>query len=383
MNADKFLAVCLPLRVSDLLSRKKAYAVVLAVIICSMLVASVHASKTIKTSDGYCWLRTSKDIKLVFILDAFFWCFIPFVVISVLNAAIFIALFRARRDASQLHETTANVSTPSASRSIVQSSSINGRISTTSYLKTPTNSSMKKQFRTSTNGNTSNRTRIQSQNLQITIMLITISISFFVLTLPNAIYYLLIFLRVVIEHWSVVQCDGNEYRNLDKYVRTSAVVYFISNITSDLMHVVNFFLYFISGARFRAEFRRLIFSQICRWCYRRDKEKMLKKDFAGNERSFIRSSGVAAVRSLASLPTAGIQQSRTSNLSYSTTIRDKQKVKQAIVRLSSNPNVPLDGNISTVLEGNRKRSQCATPALIISADKNEKSSESNGLLSSE
>ena len=28
MNADKFLAVCLPLRVSDLLSRKKAYAVV-------------------------------------------------------------------------------------------------------------------------------------------------------------------------------------------------------------------------------------------------------------------------------------------------------------------------------------------------------------------
>ena len=262
MNADKFLAVCLPLRVSDLLSRKKAYAVVLAVIICSMLVASVHASKTIKTSDGYCWLRTSKDIKLVFILDAFFWCFIPFVVISVLNAAIFIALFRARRDASQLHETTANVSTPSASRSIVQSSSINGRISTTSYLKTPTNSSMKKQFRTSTNGNTSNRTRIQSQNLQITIMLITISISFFVLTLPNAIYYLLIFLRVVIEHWSVVQCDGNEYRNLDKYVRTSAVVYFISNITSDLMHVVNFFLYFISGARFRAEFRRLILSNL-------------------------------------------------------------------------------------------------------------------------
>ncbi|CAF1620735.1 unnamed protein product [Adineta ricciae] len=104
MNADKFLAVCLPLRVSDLLSRKKAYAVVIAVIICSMLVASVHANRTVLKSNGYCWLETPQDEKLVFILDAFVWCFIPFCVISVLNAAIFVALFRARREASQLHE---------------------------------------------------------------------------------------------------------------------------------------------------------------------------------------------------------------------------------------------------------------------------------------
>jgi hypothetical protein len=106
MNADKFLAVCLPLRVSDLLSRKKAYAVVIAVIICSMLVASVHASRTVLQNNGYCWLKTPEDEKLVFILDAFVWCFIPFFVISILNAAIFLALLRARREASQLHEST-------------------------------------------------------------------------------------------------------------------------------------------------------------------------------------------------------------------------------------------------------------------------------------
>src|SRR4051812_11354764 len=100
MNADKFLAVCLPLRVSDLLSRKKAYVIVIVVIICSMLVASVPASRTVLTNNKYCWLNKPEDEKLVFILDAFFCCFIPFIVISILNAAIFLALLRARREAS-------------------------------------------------------------------------------------------------------------------------------------------------------------------------------------------------------------------------------------------------------------------------------------------
>lgn len=258
MNADKFLAVCLPLRVSDLLSRKKAYGVVIAVIICSMLIASVHASRTVLKNDAYCWLETSDDEKLVFIIDAFVWCFIPFIVISILNAAIFLALLRARREALHLHESAAPIN----------------------------------PLRASVN----NRTRIQSQNLQITIMLITISISFFVLTLPNAIYYLLIFFRVFVESWKAVNCDENVYRNLDRYIRTSLVMHLISSITSDLMHVVNFFLYFISGARFRSEFRRLIFSQLCQWCGK-GKTKLFP-----NQQSFIRANGAASIRALAMMP---------------------------------------------------------------------------------
>lgn len=274
MNADKFLAVCLPLRVSDLLSRKKAYAVVIAVIICSMLVASVHASRTVLTNNAYCWLRTPQDEKLVFILDAFVWCFIPFIVISVLNAAIFQALLRARREAAHLHESSTSTST------------------TTTVLRTPGN-----QFRASVH----HRARMQSQNLQITIMLITISISFFVLTLPNVIYNLLIFFRVLIESWKVVKCDADVYRNLDRYVQTSAVMHLISYITSDLMHVVNFFLYFISGAKFRTEFRRLIFHRLCHWCCQR-RMTIFGKEVKPNQRSFLRTNGVATVRSLAALP---------------------------------------------------------------------------------
>jgi len=366
MNADKFLAVCLPLRVSDLLSRKKAYAVVIAVIICSMLVASVHASRTVLQKNGYCWLKTPEDEKLVFILDAFVWCFIPFFVISILNAAIFLALLRARREASQLHEST---NSPKIT-AILKTSKNN-------YHKTSTNSSIKNQFHSSTKINlpTTNRTRIQSQNLQITIMLITITISFFVLTLPNAIYFLLILLRVLIENWRVVKCDVHLYRNLDVYVRTSAVMYIISNITSDLMHVVNFFLYFISGARFRTEFRRLIFSQLCRWCYK-GQNTIGGDDLVSNQRSFLRSTGMATVRSLAALPAAGIKQQRTANISHTKRIRDKQKPKQAMTCLSPISNQALDDNVSTSLEGKTRQSQCAATTMINKGkdDKNESDS---------
>jgi hypothetical protein len=314
MNADKFLAVCLPLRVSDLLSRRKAYAVVIAVIICSMLVASVHASRTVLKNNAYCWLGTAQDEKLVFILDAFFWCFIPFIVISILNAAIFLALLRARREASQLHEST---------------------VSTTTMVR----SSSSSQFRASMN----NRTRVQSQNLQITIMLITISISFFVLTLPNAIYYLLIILRVFIESWKAVKCDANVYRNLDIYVKTSAVMYLISNITSDLMHVVNFFLYFISGARFRTEFRRLIFHQLCHWCCQR-RVTIFGQKIKLDQSSFIRANGVATVRSLASL-SAGKKQDTKQIITRNTVFSASMPIGNKQKRIQS---------ISTTIENNEK-----------------------------
>jgi len=316
MNADKFLAVCLPLRVSDLLSRKKAYAVVITVIICSMLVASVHASRTVLKNNAYCWLKTTQDEKLVFILDAFFSCFIPFIVISVLNAAIFFALLRARREASCLHESTATTTT-----GVVRTSSTN-------------------QFRSSVH----NRARVQSQNLQITIMLITISITFFVLTLPNAIYYLLIFLRVFIESWIAVKCDANVYRNLDTYVGTSAVMHLISNITSDLMHVVNFFLYFISGARFRTEFHRLLFHQLCRWFSQR-RMNIFGKEIKSNQRSFLRANGVATVRSLAAFPIG------------KSVLKQENKDKQAITR-----NTVLSA--STSFGTKIKRSQCASTISI-------------------
>ncbi|CAF0907788.1 unnamed protein product [Didymodactylos carnosus] len=278
MNADKLLAVCMPLRVSDLLSRKKAYGVVGFVIICSMLVASVHASRTTLKNNSYCWLKTPQDEKLVFILDAFVWCFVPFVVISILNAAIFFALLKARREASHLVESTCSTSfmlrpNSSSPPSLPKFNVTKERVSS-NFLRTSNQSIITNP--TTPNMNVLNsRARIQSQNLQITIMLITISICFFVLTLPNAIYYLLILFQVLIESWKVVKCDQYLHKNLDVYVRTSAVI----------------------GARFRNEFRRLIFFNLChRW---KNKQHQILHE---QNRSFVKGSALPTVQNLSLLP---------------------------------------------------------------------------------
>ncbi|CAF1062949.1 unnamed protein product, partial [Didymodactylos carnosus] len=316
MNADKLLAVCMPLRVSNLLSRRKAYGVVGFVILCSMLIASVHASRTTLTDSGYCWLKTPKDEKLVFILDAFVCCFVPFIVISVLNAAIFFALLKARREASHLVESTSSASfmlrPTSSSPSSPAKFSVN-KERTSNFLRTSNQSTISNM---TPNVNVLNsRARIQSQNLQITIMLITISICFFVLTLPNAIYYLLILFQVLIESWKVVKCDQYLYKNLDVYVRTSAVMYLISHITSDLMHVVNFFLYFISGARFRNEFHRLIFYNLCH-CWKNKQHQILHEQ----NRSFVRTSAVSTVRNISILPNHHQNRNNKERISTSTTL---------------------------------------------------------------
>jgi hypothetical protein len=154
-------------------------------------------------------------------------------------------------------------------------------------------------------------------------------------------------------------------------------MYLISNITSDLMHVVNFFLYFISGARFRSEFHRLIFSQLCRWCYK-GQNALGRKNIIPTERSFLRTSGIATVRTLTSVPAEGIKRQRTSNISYPTIIRDKQKAKQATTHLSSISNVAVDGNVSTSLEGKTRRSQGAVTTMI--GTRKDDKTESDSLL---
>ena len=303
---------------------KKTYAIVITVIICSMLVASVHASRTVLKNNSYCWLETVQDEKLVFILDAFFCCFIPFIVISILNTAIFIALFRARREASHLHESTTTVAPIS-----------------------------RNQF----SSTSKNRVRAQSHNLQITIMLITISISFFVLTLPNALYYLLILSRILIESWKAVICDENLYRNLDTYVQTSAVMYLISNITSDLMHVVNFFLYFISGERFRTEFRRFICYHFCHWCHKR-RQTIFSKEIKVNEHLFLRKHGTTTVGTLKSIP-GTMKQSYLSKNNSSTSDTNQHR----ILHLSSTEMNASDENSLTSSGKQSQRNQNIVPIL--------------------
>ena len=81
-----------------------------------------------------------------------------------------------------------------------------------------------------------------TQHRQMTIMLLTISVTFFLLTTPHAIVLIYSFF------WN--------YRANGKTFATYSLVRTLTFTLSDLNHCINFALYFVSGKQFRREFVR-------------------------------------------------------------------------------------------------------------------------------
>ncbi|ESP02781.1 hypothetical protein LOTGIDRAFT_156726 [Lottia gigantea] len=90
------------------------------------------------------------------------------------------------------------------------------------------------------------------QQRQITIMLVVVSIVFVMLTIPNCLFY------IVKPYWTY---QKNSYDHA-KFVMTNQIIF----VLSDSNHAVNFYLYFLSGKRFR---RRFFDTILCRRAVRR------------------------------------------------------------------------------------------------------------------
>lgn len=79
---------------------------------------------------------------------------------------------------------------------------------------------------------------------QITTMLISVSVVFVILTMPNCIFFIL-----------------EDYWNYTESIHTYAQYFLIYNVVfllSDLNHAINFYLYFLSGRKFRMMFINMI-----------------------------------------------------------------------------------------------------------------------------
>ena len=83
-----------------------------------------------------------------------------------------------------------------------------------------------------------------AQQRQMTIMLLTISMVFIVLVLPNCIFF------IVKEYWT--------WKNTLHGTAQYFLLYQIVFVLSDLNHAVNFYLYCLSGKRFRHNFLKVI-----------------------------------------------------------------------------------------------------------------------------
>ncbi|XP_060078108.1 thyrotropin-releasing hormone receptor-like [Ylistrum balloti] len=206
MTIERFLAIWLPLKVSELCTRTRAM-FVMGLIAVPLLGLNLHFFwSTLEVWDDYyswdCQFRSEFEYfmtKLWYWIDGAAYSLIPFIILVVFNILIIVGIKRGHR----------------------------GVIS--KIDKTRMTEKMKQQQ-------------------QITIMLITVSLVFVILTMPNCVFF------IFQNYWDYTA-------TLHEYARYF-LFYQLVFVLSDFNHAINFYLYFLSGKKFRARFHAIIC--ICR-----------------------------------------------------------------------------------------------------------------------
>ncbi|XP_021373894.1 thyrotropin-releasing hormone receptor-like [Mizuhopecten yessoensis] len=206
MTIERFLAIWLPLKVSELCTRTRAF-LVMGLIAVPLLGLNLHFFwSTLEVWDDYyswdCQFRSEFEYfmtKMWYWIDGAAYSLIPFIILVIFNILIIVGISRGHR----------------------------GVVS--KIDKTQMTEKMKQQQ-------------------QITIMLVTVSLVFVVLTMPNCVFF------IFQNYWDYT-------KNLHEYARYF-LFYQLVFVLSDFNHAINFYLYFLSGRKFRARFHAIIC--ICR-----------------------------------------------------------------------------------------------------------------------
>lgn len=206
MTAERFIAIWFPFQVKKFCTRKNAVSV-LVVLLIFFIIANVQFLFTFEeVPDPFMsWNCQPKKKFQEFIQFVWYWidgalyAIIPIIIILILNSLIIYAVRKSSK--SHLHLTN-------------RIQNLNEKI---------------------------------SQQKQITTMLLTTSIMFILLIMPNCVFF------IAREYWTWKETPlGNAQYYL---------VYQLVFLLSDLNHAVNFYLYCFSGRKFRQKFKDLI---LCR-----------------------------------------------------------------------------------------------------------------------
>lgn len=214
VTVERYVAVCYPLRAPAMCNRQRAIIVIICLLM-SLLLINLHFLWTVQIrkyqingDDVYQCEGGPNHVQLVQDIwpwvDAFLYSFLPFVVISVLNALIIRQVVRARRNRSGLQSNMPN-----------------------------------------------QRNRAQESSLKLTVMLLTISFAFLLTTLPMNISL-------------IVTAFFNQYHNDYHLVSRFKLARTITELLMYVNHSMNFYLYCATGQKFRHE----LVSMLChRWHY--------------------------------------------------------------------------------------------------------------------
>ncbi|GFN94690.1 thyrotropin-releasing hormone receptor [Plakobranchus ocellatus] len=211
MTLERCLAICLPLRVGTICTRKLHIAgitltcIILVAINAQALVTNVMVTGTKRGIECSPDPEYADFLAVWFWVDAVFYAILPAALLIVMNSLIILGI---RRSAQIQKELTSKAN--------------------------QTAETMKQQK-------------------QITIMLVIVCIVFVVLITPHALFY------AVQRHWKYRPYSEEHAR----YLFTNQLIF----VLSDSTHAVNFYLYFFSAKRFRKRCLETLFycCYCCRW----------------------------------------------------------------------------------------------------------------------
>ncbi|KAL8559280.1 hypothetical protein ACOMHN_059971 [Nucella lapillus] len=228
MTVERFLAIWFPLKVSSWCTRRRSVVGVCLMLLATMTLCSAYFVMTgqdYHEGNYYCTVYEEYQDMMNFVwywVDGLMFALVPCILLTIFNTLIVVGIRRANSIQRQLTEDS------------------------TCRNKQAKGQAME-QLR---------------QQRQITLMLLTISVVFIILILPNCIFF------ICKPYWKVERSDILRWAN---YKCVEQFAYFLADVT----HAINFFVYFFSTKKFRGR----VLSMVC--CCRQWKRRIARTSHVG------------------------------------------------------------------------------------------------------
>ncbi|ESN91454.1 hypothetical protein HELRODRAFT_189697 [Helobdella robusta] len=313
VTVERFIAVCHPLRAASMCRRRIALKVMMVLSILAFTVnghfiwtaelkeSSEMFSTYEITEEGTNLCSSVKKSRCMaagghedFIqkywpwVDAIFYSFLPFVVIISLNCMIIRRVMVAkRRRWKMISQSSVSVNRSDATSAHLHQHQLNARFKNNHPTARGLHSSQHRHQAKLTHqsasrlssGKQASRMEQNETNRMLSIMLLTISFAFILMTLPRNIYFLFVYWSNYSKHSELLSSPGSADEDAlgknissseggagiynDDQSHTHANLLLASTLTEMLMflnHSSNFFLYCATGQKFRMELKKMLLS---------------------------------------------------------------------------------------------------------------------------
>ncbi|CAF1300549.1 unnamed protein product [Rotaria sordida] len=236
MSLDRAVAVSYPLKVGTWITRKRAFYICcftsFILLLANLNFITLSNVQRAYNNQGYCGLM--EDSLIIDILTA---SILPITLITAINIVIVVILYRVSHTSFNWHKNEHKIDSQHSSRHSIKKGSLSGRY----HSQSSQNSSV---------GTDTSQAIKQRTSAQVTRMLFAVTLSLIILNIPNTIIFLHTRIknpRNLLHGRPCIDVSDNDIKSYKINFYSSV----IQDILSDLPHIINFFLYCLSGRKFR------------------------------------------------------------------------------------------------------------------------------------